>query len=156
MSNISSFEEQLALHGRIIYTNVGDSMMPLIKEGRDVMIIERPTGRLGKGDVPLYIRDNGQYVLHRVLKVLPDGYIICGDNRASLERDITDRHIIGVLTGLIRDGREISFDTFSYKLYRFWICELYFIRFAIFKFRALIRCVIGIFKPRKRKGNNRK
>ena len=153
MSNTSSFEEQLALHGRIIYTNVGDSMMPLIKEGRDVLIIERPTGRLKKGDVPLYKRDSGQYVLHRIHKVTPDGYVICGDNRARRERGITDRHIIGVLVGIIREGREISFDTLSYRLYRFAVCELYFVRYVAFGVRALFR---RIFTPRhKRKGRGK-
>ena len=149
MSNTSSFEEQLALHGRIIYKNVGDSMMPLIKEGRDVLIIESPKGRLKKGDVPLYKRDSGQYVLHRVHKVLPDGYIICGDNRIFRERGICDRHIIGVLTGIIREGREISFDTLSYKLYRFAVCDLYFIRFIVFKIKALFRLIFG--KKQKKK-----
>ena len=152
MSNQSSFEEQLALHGKIIYTNVGDSMMPLIKQGRDVMIIERPCGRLAKYDIPLYKRDSGQYVLHRIHKVLPDGYVICGDNRSCLETDITDRHIIGVLTGLIRDGKEISLDTFSYKLYSFYICDLFFIRRIGFRFRSLFRRIRKMLRSGKGRG----
>ena len=76
MSELSSFEEQLRLHGKIIYTNVGTSMMPLLREGRDVMIIERPKGRLKKYDVPLYIRPDGMYVLHRILRVRKNDYVI--------------------------------------------------------------------------------
>ena len=66
MSN-SSFEEILDREGQLIYTNVGDSMWPLIRQGRDLVVIHRTTGRLKKYDVPLYRRDSGQYVLHRVL-----------------------------------------------------------------------------------------
>ena len=42
----SSFEEQLARTGKLIYTNKGDSMMPLIKQDRDLLIIEPVHGRL--------------------------------------------------------------------------------------------------------------
>ena len=67
--NKSNFEEILARDGRLFYTNVGDSMMPLIKQGRDLLVIEKTAGKLKKYDIPLYKRDNGQYVLHRILKV---------------------------------------------------------------------------------------
>lgn len=35
----STYEEQLNKYGTIIYTNVGRSMMPLLREHRDIMII---------------------------------------------------------------------------------------------------------------------
>ena len=88
MSEISTFKEQLELHGKIIYTNVGTSMMPLLRAGRDVMIIERPEGRLKKYDVALYIRADGMYVLHRVLKVRDKDYVICGDHCTKKEYGI--------------------------------------------------------------------
>lgn len=79
--NRSSFGEILARDGRLIYTNVGDSMLPLIREGRDLLVIEPPEGRLKKYDIAFYRRDSGQYVLHRVLEVREHDYVICGDNR---------------------------------------------------------------------------
>lgn len=77
----STFEEEISHTGKLIYTNVGDSMMPLIRQNRDLLIIEKVSGRLKKYDVPLYKRDSGQYVLHRIIKVHKDDYVICGDNR---------------------------------------------------------------------------
>ena len=56
----SSFEEMIEKEGRLIYSSVGDSMLPLIREGRDIVIIGRCSGRLKKYDVPLYRRDSGQ------------------------------------------------------------------------------------------------
>ena len=105
MSNIT-FEEIIRRDGRLVYTNVGDSMLPLIRQGRDLLVIEKTSGRLKKYDVPLYKRDSGQYVLHRILKVRQEDYVICGDNRWRREYGITDRHIIGVLTAVVRDGRD--------------------------------------------------
>ena len=135
--NKSSFEEILARDGRLFYTNVGDSMMPLIKQGRDLLVIEKTHGKLKKYDIPLYKRDNGQYVLHRILKVRKNDYVICGDNRWSKETGITDRHIIGVLTALVREGKEVPLDTRKYKLYTHLWCDFFPIRALILKMRSV-------------------
>lgn len=146
MSNYSTFEEQLEIHGEILYRSVGDSMNPFIVEGRDMLVIRRPEGKLSKYDVPLYKRESGQYVLHRIHRVTSDGYVICGDNRISLERGVTDGMIVGVLHSVIREGREISLGTLRYRLYCFWICDLFFIRWLRFKFRAALRLIGKTFR----------
>ena len=136
----STFEEQLALHGKLIYTNVGDSMEPLIRQGRDLLIITaKPEGRLKRYDVPLYKRDSGQYVLHRILKVRQDDYVICGDNRWQREYGITDRHIIGVLTGIVRDGKEISINDKRYRLYVHLWCDFFYVRAFILMVKHYIK-----------------
>ena len=141
--NKSTFEEQLAQNGKHIYTNKGDSMIPLIKQDRDLLIIEPANGRLKKYDVPQYKRDSGQYVLHRILKVREDDYVICGDNRWVKEYGIQDRHIIGVLTAVVRDGKEISVNNWKYKLYVHLWCDMYpiraFIVHAVNKIKRIIR-----------------
>ena len=141
--NKSTFEEQLAQNVKLIYTNKGDSMMPLIKQDRDLLIIEPANGRLKKYDVPLYKRDSGQYVLHRILKVREDDYVICGDNRWVKEYGIQDRHIIGVLTAVVRDGKEISVNNWKYKLYVHLWCDMFpiraFIVHAVNKIKRIIR-----------------
>ena len=43
----STFEEELTRKRKLIYTNVGDSMMPLLRQGKDLLIIERPKMRFG-------------------------------------------------------------------------------------------------------------
>jgi len=118
-----SYEEELARSGKIVVTNVGVSMRPLIKQGRDIMIITRKEGRLSKYDVPLYKRRD-QYVLHRIVEVRENDYVILGDNCAAKEYGITDEQIIGVMTSLVRNGKEIDLNGFGYKLYvRVW-CAL--------------------------------
>lgn len=131
--NKSSFEEEIKKSGRIIYTNIGDSMMPYIKRGRDVLVISEANGRLNKYDVPLYKRDSGQYVLHRILKVRENDYVICGDNRWNKEYGITDRHIIGILTGVIRDGQEIPVTSLKYRIYVHLWCDLFPVRAFILR-----------------------
>lgn len=139
MSDFSTYEAELAERGKIIHTNVGTSMMPLLRQNRDVMIIERPTGRLKKYDVPLYKTKSGKYILHRILKVRENDYVICGDHCTRREYGITDEHIIGVLTGVIRDGKTISMNDFSYKLYYHLWCDFFYIRVAIIKTKAFFK-----------------
>ncbi len=135
----TTFEEELEKNGRLIYTNVGDSMMPLIREKRDLLIIEKPDGRLKKYDIPLYKRDSGQYVLHRILKVRKNDYVICGDNRWQKEYGITDRHIIGVLTGIVRDNETVSMTDKKYLRYVHLWCDFFIIRALILRIKYYIK-----------------
>lgn len=126
------FEEVIERDGRLVYTNVGDSMLPFIRQDRDLVVIEKPRGRLKKYDVAFYKRDGGEYVLHRVIKVTDDGYVIRGDNRYLSEYGITDRHVIGVLTAIVRDGKERSVTAFGYRL-------RVRVRYLLYPLRAFIR-----------------
>ena len=134
----STFEEEIQRSGYLIYRNVGDSMLPLIRQGRDLLLISRkPEGRLNQYDVPLYRRDSGQYVLHRILKVRKDDYVLCGDNRWQRETGISDRHIIGVLTAVIRDGKQLPVTDWRYRLYVHLWCGLFPVRALVLWCRDL-------------------
>lgn len=112
----TDFETELKEHGSIVYPNTGTSMMPLLRQHKDLMIIApRPEGRLKNNDAVLFRRGN-DYVLHRIVKVLPEGYLITGDNQWAKEI-VGDEQIIGVLTGFIRDGKEHSVSEPAYRLY---------------------------------------
>ena len=114
------FEDIISEQGKLVYTNVGDSMYPFIKP-RDLLVIEKLKTPLKKYDVPLYKRDTGQYVLHRIVKIKNGEYYICGDNRAHLEGGIEDRHIIGLLTEIVRDGKTISVYSSKYRFYKLFL-----------------------------------
>lgn len=130
----ATFEQVIDEEGELIYTNVGDSMYPLIKP-RDLLVIKKPELPLKRLDVPLYKRDNGQYVLHRIVKKRGDDYYICGDNRVFIETGITDRHIIGVLTDIVRDGKTISVYSFKNRVYAHFCCDFMLIKRVIFRMK---------------------
>ena len=144
--DISTYERELSEHGKIIRTNKGTSMMPLIREGRDVMIIERPAGRLKRYDAPLYRRPDGSYVLHRILKVREQDYVICGDHLVHREYGITDDDIIGVLTGVIRDGKTVKVTDLSYRIYSHLWCDFFYIRVAILTLKSLFARALRYIK----------
>lgn len=141
ITQTSTYEEQLDSKGVLIYTNVGTSMMPLLRQNRDLMVIDkRPEGRLKKYDAVLYRRGE-KYILHRILKVTKKDYVICGDNCRRLEYGIADEDILGVLRAVIRDGKEISVNNRCYKVYVHLWCDLRHIRFAIIFFRDCLNAL---------------
>ena len=146
MSKYSTYEAELEKHGRIIQPNRGASMLPLIRQNRDAMIIERPKGRLKRYDCPLYKRADGKYVLHRILKVRAGDYVICGDNCTKKEYGITDDDIIGVLVGVIRDGKVISTDSKRYRLYVHLWCDLFYVRVVLLSVKRLVMRVLSGIK----------
>ena len=122
MTEHSSIRQELEERGVLVYTSVGVSMRPLIRQGRDLLVIERPAGRLNNYDIALYQRKTGQYVLHRIVRVEADGYVFCGDNCARREYGITDSQILGVLTGMERGGRQLYLSSPCCRLYgRLWV-----------------------------------
>lgn len=107
----STFEQELERKGSITYTCRGVSMLPLLRQQRDLFTIRKREGRCKKYDVALYKRADGAYVLHRIVKVLPDGYVFLGDNCLNKEYGITDQDVLGVMTSFVRDGKEYAANT---------------------------------------------
>lgn len=121
MSTRSTFEEQLEKKGYCTYFIVGVSMRPLLRERRDLIHLRRPSGRLKRYDVALFKRKNGQYVLHRVVKVRKDDYVFLGDNQIIREPGIHEDQILGVMEGYMRNGRYYTAGSPVYRCYvRIW------------------------------------
>ena len=63
----------------------GVSMRPFLRDGDYAYLVSLP-GKLKRGDIVLYRRKNGQYVLHRIYKVLKNGnYLMLGDSQMEPE-----------------------------------------------------------------------
>ena len=105
----------LSEDGAFVSTTSGVSMYPLLRDRRDTIIVTPATERLKKYEVALYHRGEA-YVLHRVIKVLPDSYIIRGDNCILLEH-IKDEEILGKLTGIYRADKPVKMNGFRYRIY---------------------------------------
>lgn len=117
--NKTTFEDILAKEGRLVYKTRGVSMEPMLRQNRDLVIIRVPESRLKKYDTALYKRGS-DYVLHRVIRVEQDHYLIRGDNTYTIEK-VPDGDVIGILTSFVRKGREVSVTSKGYRLYaRIW------------------------------------
>ncbi len=147
-SKVYTFEELLNTKGYIIYTNIGYSMMPLLRQKKDVIEIRRKeSDRFKKYDVVLYKRGK-RYILHRILKVLPDGYLIAGDHCTIVEKDIKDENILGIMTRIKRNGKSITPDNIWYKFYVHLWCDCYPARMMIIKSKQKARGILSAVKRR--------
>ena len=130
-------EELLAEDGMYVSTTSGVSMMPMLRDRRDTIVITPAAERLKKYDVALYRRGD-DYLLHRVVKVLPDSYIICGDNCITLEKEITDAQVIGKLTEVRRGEKALRLDGFRYGLYCRYIVATFYPRRAFRRVKGAV------------------
>jgi len=135
---VDKIEDAVARGNFVIHPH-GVSMWPMIRNGTDSVVINPVEGRLKKYDIPLYIDRRGRYVVHRIMKVTDNGYVICGDGLFEIEYDITDKNIIGVVTGFFRKEKYISCDNKKYMRYvHFWVDNFY-LRKPIIKLVRKIR-----------------
>ena len=118
--NTTTLEELLNRDGKLVYKTRGVSMLPMLRQNRDLVVIEVPSGRLKQNDVVLYKRGK-DYVLHRVLAVQDGYYQIRGDNTYSIEH-VPDAAVIGVLTAFVRNGKKILVTDRPYRIY-VWIWQ---------------------------------
>ena len=110
-------EEKLSNGGTFMFSPKGESMLPTIRPNIDSVTVSPVADRLEKYDLPLYRRDNGQFVIHRVISVKKNSYVMCGDNQVIPEYNISDRHIIGIVTSIHRPDKIISVTDEEYLKY---------------------------------------
>ena len=109
-------EEVLSSRGEFSFIPGGDSMLPFLRNGRDTVAVVSPPARLKKYDVPLYRRADGSFVLHRVIKVLPEGYTVRGDSQ-DLREHVSPSQIVAVLSSFKRGEKKRSVNNFWYRVY---------------------------------------
>ena len=79
MSEKLSVEQIIEQNGCWVSTVEGSSMMPMLKAGQDVIVVEQKPLKIKKYDVVLIRREN-KLVLHRIVKVYKKGFLFVGDN----------------------------------------------------------------------------
>ena len=98
-------EDVLNEKGVYVGPTVGVSMLPMLKNRRDTIVVKPKTERLKRLDVALYKRGEA-YILHRVLEAVDGGYIIRGDN-CYVDENVPEEAVIGVLTEFFRKDKHI-------------------------------------------------
>lgn len=111
-------EDILARDGKALRLPIGISMWPLLRNRRDMFVVEPVNRELRVGDVVLYPKFDGHLIFHRIVKIRENDYVIRGDNNLFFEYGINDEKIIAVMSGFYRGNRYIDCETSKgYKAY---------------------------------------
>ena len=137
-------EEIIKNGGKCKLRVTGYSMTPILKHLRDSVILTSPKERsIKKGEIVFIQRKNGQYVLHRVYKIMDEETFIMNGDAQQWVEIVKNNQVIGVCSSIVRNNKQISCDNLVYKiiikLWQFFMP----IRHYIFKINAKIKTTIG-------------
>lgn len=111
-------QELLAQGQSVSLTVTGESMSPFLRHGRDQIRLAAVAAPPKRGDMVFFRRRNGQYIMHRVLRRLPDGnYAIIGDGQQQVEAPIAPEQIFAVVTQVCRKGTWIGPKAFWWRFF---------------------------------------
>ena len=97
----------------------GNSMLPLWRDRHNSVVLTAcDVNELKVGDIPLYKRENGQYVLHRIIKVNEDSFDLLGDAQWAIEKGLPKGCVLAVAKGYYTEkGKYVSCDSKKHKRY---------------------------------------
>ena len=103
-----------------VLEKIGDKIGRILTAKVDVIdpVFGNVIFKIDDSDVVLY-KNGNRYLLHRILKIKPDEYLIRGDNTRIIEH-VPQNALLATMTGFYRypDGRLISRDDHRYRLYQ--------------------------------------
>lgn len=147
-----TIEQALKQEGVYVGPTVGISMLPMLKTGRDSIVVRPAEHRLKVLDVALYKRGDN-YVLHRVISVTETGYIIRGDNCYS-DEIVPEERILGVLCEFFRKDKHILCTDKRYLQYAKRRVRNYPFRRFLFLVRQKIKSILRRILGRKNNRND--
>lgn len=100
----------------------GNSMTPFLVHHRDTVYLSKIQRPLARGDMILYRRDSGKYVLHRIYRTDSCSYTLIGDAQTVLERDIRPDQVLALVIAVRRKGKLLRPGSFWWEFFRrIWI-----------------------------------
>lgn len=109
-------DEVISTGGEFRLTPYGISMLPLLEPGKCEVTLVSP-GEIKKGDIVLFVRQSGQFVLHRVVAVKKDYYNMCGDNEVVIEKRVYKDRIRAVVKDIYIGEERLNTESDEYKSY---------------------------------------
>lgn len=96
-------------------TLAGTSMEPLIRKDRDHVVIVPADDGIRVGDIVLFRRYDGAYVVHRVYSISENTVVTLGDNCEKTDPPVSRESILGKVTEIIRGRKLIEADSEAWR-----------------------------------------
>ena len=121
----------------------GGSMSPFLINGRDTVYLSKISRPLRKGDMVLYRRAGGSYVLHRIFKVEDGSYTMVGDAQTYLESGIRPDQIHAIVTAAYRKGKLLQKGSFWWDFFEIVWIRLVPLRPALKNMYSFVKQLLG-------------
>ena len=119
---IPSLVELLEVSDSVPLVISGSSMVPFLVHHRDTVYLSKVRQPLQPGDMILYRRDNGQYVLHRIYRTESGTYTLVGDAQTQLEYGIAPEQVLAAVSAVRRKDKLVGPGNFWWEFFRkVWI-----------------------------------
>lgn len=125
MADIVALMEQPLEEGKEVALTIrGNSMWPLLRSAQDKIFLKK-LDFYKIYDIILYKRDNGSYVLHRIVGEKNGAFYLAGDGEFKKEYPIYNNQIVAGAVGGVRKGKPFSCAGLPYRIYsRVWTAIL--------------------------------
>ncbi|MCF2682337.1 S24/S26 family peptidase [Faecalicatena contorta] len=145
---IDTLVDMVEQGNEVLLVVVGHSMEPFLVHERDQVLLSPITREVRKGDIILYQRENGQYILHRICRIRADGYDLVGDNQnlCDIEGPIQRKQMRAIVRKARRNGKEVQEGDLLWRIFqkewlrlirwRRYLKKMLYIRHLIRKGRA--------------------
>lgn len=130
--------ETLDKNGEVSFVSAGRSMLPIIRDRKDTVTLVKPKKNIKAGDVVFYQRDNGRFILHRVMYVNAGTYVMRGDNQWDNEYNVRRDQIIGVLKSIERNGKVHNVTDRDYLMYVKFLPAIRLLRKTYYGFKSKV------------------
>lgn len=130
--------EELEKCGKYFISPKGISMKPMLGNKESVVEIHKLDRTAKRYELVMYIRPNLQGVIHRVIRVYDDYYLIIGDNCWQKEF-VKKEQVKGIIVRFYRKGKWYDTDNIWYRLYvHIWV-DFLFIKRPLFYVRDKVK-----------------
>ncbi|MBP3918266.1 MAG: S24/S26 family peptidase [Clostridia bacterium] len=144
---------QLRAGKTVVTSTRGVSMEPLLHEDKTLVTLQPVQRTLCVGELPIFLRNDGKYVIHRIIEVHDAYYRTRGDNCLSSET-VPHTSVLGVVTEIYRNGSYLKVTDKKYLLY-VWIWRITTpLRLMIFRGITWLKRIIRRIRQKKKKENN--
>ena len=121
----------------------GISMTPILHNLKDSVVLS-PAQKIGKYDIVLHRRKNGQYILHRIIGKKGGAFVVAGDFETEKEYPVYEDMIIAKVTAFCRNGKDYTPDDFIIRLYsRLWVLIFPIRHPVLYTFNVIRRLLHG-------------
>ena len=135
----SEIATRIAEGERVRIRAKGNSMVPFIRDGKDEIILEKPSSKsFQKGRLLLVQLNDKAYILHRVKRVDGLQLLLQGDGNLSMVESCSPVDVVAEASAIIRNGIVIETGSFRWNLYRYlWPRNLILRRVGLAVYRRI-------------------